>query len=86
MCKRYPILTYVFRLANKIFTKKELEEIDNEAQTQMLDAHKLSMKAPNPDPESIYDAILPNYATSKMIMALAEAIASEHADCQLLHY
>ncbi len=31
-----------------------------------------------PDPESIYDAILPNYATSKMIMAVAEAIASEH--------
>ncbi len=31
-----------------------------------------------PNPESIYDAILPNYATSKMIMAVAEAIASEH--------
>lgn len=31
-----------------------------------------------PDPESIYDSILPNYATSKMIMAVAEAIASEH--------
>ena len=31
-----------------------------------------------PDPESIYDSILPKYATSKMIMAVAEAIASEH--------
>ena len=31
-----------------------------------------------PNPESIYDSILPNYATSKMIMAVAEAIASEH--------
>ena len=31
-----------------------------------------------PNPESIYDALLPKYATSKMIMAVAEAIASEH--------
>lgn len=31
-----------------------------------------------PDPETIYDSILPNYATSKMIMSVAEALASEH--------
>ena len=31
-----------------------------------------------PDPETIYNALLPNYATSKMIMAVAEALASEH--------
>lgn len=31
-----------------------------------------------PDPETIYDSILPNYATSKMIIAVAEALASEH--------
>lgn len=31
-----------------------------------------------PDPKSIYDELLPNYATSKMIMAIAEALASEH--------
>lgn len=31
-----------------------------------------------PDPESIYNTLLPNYATSKMIMAVAEALASEH--------
>jgi len=31
-----------------------------------------------PDPESIYNSLLPNYAISKMITAIAEAIASEH--------
>lgn len=31
-----------------------------------------------PNPEAIYGALLPGYATSKMVMALAEAIASEH--------
>ncbi|HKK21343.1 MAG TPA: FoF1 ATP synthase subunit gamma, partial [candidate division Zixibacteria bacterium] len=31
-----------------------------------------------PSPESIYDALLPNYAVSKMINALAESFASEH--------
>jgi F-type H+-transporting ATPase subunit gamma len=31
-----------------------------------------------PDPEAIYNSLLPNYATSKMITAIAEAIASEH--------
>jgi 2-oxoisovalerate dehydrogenase E1 component len=46
-------------IKNKLFSKKELEEIDEEAKKQMLDAHKLAMKAPNPDPESIYDFVLP---------------------------
>jgi len=31
-----------------------------------------------PDPESIYNSLLPNYAISKMITTIAEAIASEH--------
>lgn len=31
-----------------------------------------------PSPEAIYDALLPDYAASKMISALAEAFASEH--------
>jgi F-type H+-transporting ATPase subunit gamma len=31
-----------------------------------------------PDPEAIYNSLLPNYATSKMITAIADAIASEH--------
>lgn len=31
-----------------------------------------------PSPEAIYDALLPDYATSKMVSALAEAFASEH--------
>ncbi len=31
-----------------------------------------------PSPEAIYNALLPNYAVSKMINALAESFASEH--------
>lgn len=31
-----------------------------------------------PDPKTIYNLLLPNYAISKMITAIAEAIASEH--------
>ena len=31
-----------------------------------------------PSAESIYDKILPDYATSKMVTALADAFASEH--------
>lgn len=31
-----------------------------------------------PSPEAIFESILPNYSTSKMINALAESIASEH--------
>ncbi len=46
-------------IKNKLFTKKELQEMDEEAKKQMLDAHKLAMKAPNPDPESIFDFVLP---------------------------
>ncbi|MCP4913175.1 MAG: 2-oxoisovalerate dehydrogenase [Oligoflexia bacterium] len=41
----------------KIFTKKELDAIDEQAQKELLDAHKASMKAPNPSPESIYDFV-----------------------------
>jgi len=53
-------------ITNKLFTKKELEAIEEEAKTQMLDAHKLSMKAPNPDPASIYDFVTPEpYVSEK---------------------
>lgn len=50
----------VFRkqlLDAKIFTKKELDAINEQAQKELLDAHKTSMKAPNPTPESIYDFV-----------------------------
>jgi len=36
-----------------------------------------------PSAEAIYDAILPDYATSKMVTALAESFASEHSSRML---
>ncbi|WP_127717248.1 thiamine pyrophosphate-dependent enzyme [Halobacteriovorax sp. HLS] len=44
---------------NKIFTKKELEAIDEDSKKTVLEAHSAAMKAPNPTPESIYDFVLP---------------------------
>lgn len=50
----------------KIFSEKELDAIDKECREQLLEAHTKAMKAPNPDPESIYDFVLPEpYAASK---------------------
>ncbi len=46
-------------IKNKILTKKEIEELDEEAKAQMLEAHKAAMKAPDPDPASIFDYVLP---------------------------
>jgi 2-oxoisovalerate dehydrogenase E1 component len=40
---------------NKIFTVAELNAIDEEQKKIVLDAHTKAMKAPNPDPASIYD-------------------------------
>ena len=44
---------------NRLLTKAELRSIDDEAQAQVLEAHKLAMGAPNPDPKSIYDFVIP---------------------------
>lgn len=46
-------------VANKLLTKKEMEAIEAEAKEMMLSAHKSAMGAPNPDPESIYDFVIP---------------------------
>lgn len=43
----------------KIFTAKELTKIDEEQKEIMLAAHMKAMKAPNPDPASIFDFVLP---------------------------
>lgn len=54
--------------ANKLLTKKEMEEIDAEAKAMMLAAHKAAMGAPNPDPASIYDFVLPEaYVPTKYV-------------------
>jgi len=44
-------------IKNKIFTAKELDAIDAKKKEEMLEGHKLAMKAPNPDPASIYDFV-----------------------------
>ena len=53
-------------LSNKLLTKKEMEAVEEEAKALMLAAHKAAMGAPDPDPESIYDYVLPEpYAAEK---------------------
>lgn len=46
-------------LENKIFTEAELSAIDEDMKKVVIDAHTKAMKAPNPDPESIYDFLYP---------------------------
>ncbi len=46
-------------LDNKVFTEAELKAIDDEQKKVVLDAHTKAMKAPNPDPASIYDFLYP---------------------------
>ena len=65
------ISTVKYRLSTQRYLPIARPEIDEEAGFNMGYIFE-------PDPESIYDSILPNYATSKMIMAIAEALASEH--------
>ena len=51
---------------NRKLAKKEMDEIDNSAREQILQAHKKAMKAPDPKPESIYDYVIPKaYEASK---------------------
>lgn len=44
---------------NRLLTKKDMEELDKEAREIMLEAHTSALKAPNPDPDSIFDFVLP---------------------------
>ena len=46
-------------LDNKIFTEAELTAIDEDMKKTVLEAHTKAMKAPNPNPESIYDFLYP---------------------------
>jgi 2-oxoisovalerate dehydrogenase E1 component len=53
-------------LEQGIFKEKELEEIEKQVKQEIAEAHKKAMKAPDPDPASIYDFILPEpYAAVK---------------------
>jgi len=46
-------------LKAKIFTEKEIEEIEAQCKAEVLDAHSKAMKAPNPTPESIFEHVVP---------------------------
>jgi 2-oxoisovalerate dehydrogenase E1 component len=43
----------------KVFNEKELSAIEDEMKKVVLEAHTKAMKAPNPDPSTIFDFILP---------------------------
>lgn len=53
-------------LQAKVFTEKELLAIEEEMKKVVVDAHSKAMKAPNPDPKSIFDFLFaPAYVSSK---------------------
>jgi 2-oxoisovalerate dehydrogenase E1 component len=57
-----------FLVKNNILTKDEIAAIDEEKKKEMLEAHTLAMKAPNPTPESIYDFVIPDpYVPQKYV-------------------
>jgi 2-oxoisovalerate dehydrogenase E1 component len=41
------------------FTEEELLEIENSAKVELKAAHKAALSAPDPDPQSIYDFVMP---------------------------
>ena len=55
-----PYLRYRKELLDaKVFTEAELAAVDEAMKKEVLAAHTKAMKAPNPDPESIYDFLYP---------------------------
>jgi 2-oxoisovalerate dehydrogenase E1 component len=53
-------------LSSKRFSKKELEKIEEEMKAIVIEAHTKAMKAPNPDPASIFNFVTPPaYAAEK---------------------
>ena len=46
-------------LDGKVFNEKELVAIEEEMKKSVLEAHSKAMKAPNPDPKSIFDFVIP---------------------------
>jgi len=47
------------------FTEQEIIAIEEEVKLELKAAHKAAMQAPNPDPKSIYDFVLPEPYTPK---------------------
>ena len=53
-------------IAAKIFSEKDLLAIEEDMKKVVIEAHTKAMKAPNPDPASIYDFVLPEaYVSTK---------------------
>lgn len=46
-------------LENKIYTEAELDEIDKQMNKKIAEAHKKVLKAPDPDPATIHDFVIP---------------------------
>jgi len=46
-------------LYSEIFTPEELDEIDNQAKKEISAAHKKVLQAPDPDPKTIFDFVIP---------------------------
>lgn len=45
-------------LKEGLLTEKEIEKIEKDAKDELMEAHKAGVKAPNPDPESIFDFVI----------------------------
>ncbi|MDD3131648.1 MAG: thiamine pyrophosphate-dependent enzyme, partial [Bacteroidales bacterium] len=55
-----PLLKFRERLTYAgIFTDEELDEMDGQAKKEISVAHKKVLKAPDPDPKSIFDFVIP---------------------------
>jgi 2-oxoisovalerate dehydrogenase E1 component len=61
----------------KAFTEAELNEIDTAMKKEVLDAHTKAMKAPNPDPASIYDFL---YAEAHVSTKYPEGIHNDTSE------
>jgi len=55
-----PLKKFIARLLySEIFTVNELEDIDAQAKKEISAAHKKVLQAPDPDPKSIFDFVIP---------------------------
>jgi 2-oxoisovalerate dehydrogenase E1 component len=61
----------------KVFTEAELKTIDEAMKKEVLDAHTKAMKAPNPDPSSIFDFL---YAEAHVSTKYPQGIHNESSE------
>lgn len=73
-------------LKSKKFSEKELAEIEEESKKELLDAHAKALKAPNPDPATIYDNLVPPaYIPKKYHDGIHQAQGSEKSMIQAIN-